>query len=218
VDKGTSGKNMTYKMVVSLMPPIGGAAYNFVNIGSAINYAGNTGCDKIDSTSYGDAGPNRYVIDNIFNAQGGASDMTAATTISVLEKIKTKNPDFTIDDFSKKRIVVAIIGESNEAGAQGTHHPIIAIDDIQVSYWIDWYKTINGGLYTSIGKTAVSSTKVIGKVGQIQILDAQAAGTIYNITGQKVADFAAGNQNLDVKSGIYMVVEKNQPTQKVIVK
>jgi hypothetical protein len=216
VSKGTSGKNMKYKMVVSLMPPTG--TNGFVNIGAKIFLTSSTGCDKTDSTSYGETGPERYVIDNVFEAQGGANDMTAVTTISLVDKIKTKNPAFTIDDLSKKRIIVAIIGEATEAAAQGTYHPIIAIDDIHVSYWIDWYKANNGGLYTGIEKTTVPSAKIIGLTGQIQITGAKAAGAVYNLIGRKVASFEPGNKVVTLPSGIYLVKEQNQPTVKVYVK
>jgi hypothetical protein len=216
VDKGTSGKNMTYKMVVSIRPPT--SVNGFVNIGSKIFQTGSTGCDKTDSTSYGDAGPYRYVIDNIFEAQGGANPMTGVTTINLVDKIKTKNPNFTIDSLSKKRIIVAIIGVASETGAPGTHHPIIAIDDIHVSYWIDWYKFNNGGLYTSIGKTTVASAKIIGQTGQIQITGAKASGAVYNIMGRKVATFVPGSQIVTVPAGIYLVKEQNRPAVKVLVK
>jgi hypothetical protein len=226
VSKGTSGKKMTYKMVVSLIPPMSGGAYGFKNIGSSL-FVTDTGCDKIDSTSYGDAGPERYVIENIFAAEGGTANMTSATTINVADLIKTKNPSFTSADFSKKRITVAIIGEAEAAAPAGTYHPIIALDDIQVSYWIDWYKAANSGLEenggnppTGIRNVTLSSTKVIGKTGQIEITGAQAAGALYNITGQKVANFipASGSQYISVPKGIYIVVEKNQPAIKVLVK
>ncbi|MDR2804093.1 MAG: T9SS type A sorting domain-containing protein [Dysgonamonadaceae bacterium] len=225
VSKGTSGKNMTYKMVVSLMPPISGSAYNFLNIGSA-PFVANTGCDKVDSLSYGETGPNRYVIENIFAAQGDAANMTATTTINVAELIKTKNPDFTINDFSKKRIIIAIIGEASETAPNGTHHPIIALDDIQVSYWIDWYKATNSGLEvnggnppTAIRDITASTTKVIGQKGQIIISGAKAAVTVYNLTGQKVGTlFNKGNQSIAVPAGIYLVAEPNQPTVKVVVR
>lgn len=213
VSKGTSGKNMTYKMVVSLAPPTEG----FVNIGAKL-FVSPTGCDKTEDATLGDVGLVRYVIDNIFESQGGAADMTAETVINVAEKIKTKNPAFTIEDFSKKRIIVSIIGEANEPSAQSTHHPIVAIDDIHVSYWIDWYKYLNGGLSTSIGKTPLSPTEVLGLTGQIQITGAQAEGFIYSITGQKVASFVRGNQVVAVPAGIYLVKEQNQAVLKVYVK
>jgi hypothetical protein len=225
VDKGTSGKNMTYKLVVSLMPPLSGALYNFVNIGSALSVAA-TGCDKIDSLSYGDVGPERYVIDNIFAAQGGAADMTAATTINVADLIKTKNPSFTAVDFSKKRIIIAIIGEASEAATAGTYHPIVALDDIKVNYWINWYQATNLGLAesgslppASIRDVAFSAAKIIGKKGQIDIIDAQSAVTIYTLTGQKVGTLLnKGRQSISVPAGVYLVTEPNRPTTKVIVK
>lgn len=226
VSKGTSGKNMTYKMVVSLIPPMSGSAYSFVNIGSA-PFVANTGCDKVDSTSYGDVGPNRYVIDNIFTSQGGAADMTATTTIHVADLIKTKNPDFTFADFSKKRVIIAIIGEASETAPSGTHHPIIAIDDIKASYWIDWYKANNSGLAenggnppTGIRDIVVSTTKVIGQKGQIEIIGAQSTIIVYNIAGQRVGTLLnkGGSQFIAVPAGIYLVAEKGQRTVKVIVR
>jgi hypothetical protein len=224
--KGTSGKDMTYKMIVSLRPPMSGGDYNFVNIGGAVYYAGNTGCDKIDSIAYGDSGPERYVIENIFAAQGGTAEMTAATTIKVADLIKTKNANFSFTDFAKKRIIVAIIGEASEAAPEGTHHPIVAIDDISVSYWIDWHKAINSGL-TEYGETPPTSslvslspsiTKIIGKAGQLEILDAQAPVTIYTLTGQKTGTLLPGSQSVTLPAGIYLVSEKGQPTRKVIVR
>lgn len=214
VSKGTSGKNMKYKMIVSLVPP---SSEGFVNIGSKL-VATASGCDKTDSTSLGEVGPNRYVIDNIFESQGGANDMAAATVINVAEKIKTKNPAFTIADFSKKRIIVSIIGEATEPATAGTHHPIVAMDDIHVSYWIDWYKYLNGGLYTGIGQNALSTTKIVGLTGQIQISDAFASGEVYNITGQKVGSFSRGNHVVSVPAGIYLVKEQDRSVVKVYVK
>lgn len=214
VSKGTSGKNMTYKMIVSLVGPDQGG---FINLGAKL-VVSPTGCDKTDDTSLGEVGPVRYVIDNIFESQGGANDMTTATVINVAEKIKTVKPEFTIEDFSKKRIIVSIIGEATEPAAAGTHHPIIAMDDIHVSYWIDWYKHLNSGLTTSVVNPTLSSTKVIGLTGQIQITGAQAQGTVYTVTGQNVASFVRGDQVVPVPAGIYLVKERNQPVVKVYVK
>jgi hypothetical protein len=211
-------------MIVSIVPKTSGV--NFMNIGSSL-FVTNSGVDKVDSVNYGDAGPNRYVIDNIFTATGGAEDMTATTTINVTELIKTKNPNFTAaNDFSKRQIIVAIIGEASDTAPAGTYHPIIAIDDIHVSYWIDWYKTVNLGLAenggnppTGIRDIAVSTTKIIGKKGEIEVTGAQAAVNVYNITGQKVGTLTnKGSQSIPVPAGIYLVAEKNQPTVKVIVK
>jgi hypothetical protein len=230
IDKGTSGKNMNYKMIVSLTPPVNGAFEGgfggaFVNIGSAFVVA-NTGCDKVDSISYGNTGPIRYEIDDIFAAQGGTEDnMTEAATISVADLIKTINSDFTFADFSKKRIIVAIIGEASEAAPAGTYHPIIALDDIQVSYWIDWYKSINLGLTesganppTGVRDVTVSNTKIIGKKGQIEVVDASATVIVYNLTGQKVGALNKGRQSIAVPAGIYVVKEQNQLPVKVVVK
>ncbi|MDR0833767.1 MAG: T9SS type A sorting domain-containing protein [Candidatus Symbiothrix sp.] len=67
-------------------------------------------------------------------------------------------------------------------------------------------------------KAAASSTKVIGEKGQIEIIGAQAPVSIYNITGQKVATVDQGVQVVSVPAGVYLVVEQNQRTVKVIVK
>jgi hypothetical protein len=213
VDKGTSGKNMTYKMIVSIEPPTSA----FVNIGAKL-FVTPTGPDQTENTALGETGPERFVIDNIFSAQGGAGDMTTATTISVLDKIKTKNPAFTIDDFSKKRMIVSIIGVASEPAAQGTYHPIIALDDIHVSYWIDWYKYKNKGLYAGVAENVISSTDIVGLTGQIKISGALEAGDVYNISGIKVASFGRDNQVISVPAGVYLVKEQGQPVVKVCVK
>jgi hypothetical protein len=98
VSKGTSGKNMTYKMIVSLVGPDQGG---FINLGAKL-VVSPTGCDKTDDTSLGEVGTVRYVIDNIFESQGGANDMAAATVINVAEKIKTKNPHLPSKIFRKR--------------------------------------------------------------------------------------------------------------------
>lgn len=64
----------------------------------------------------------------------------------------------------------------------------------------------------------VSTTNVLGSLGKIELRGATAEGGIYNVIGQKVADFSAGNKTINLKSGIYMVVERNQPAVKVLVK
>lgn len=71
---------------------------------------------------------------------------------------------------------------------------------------------------SDIADVAVSSTKILGQEGQIEIIDAQAPVTVYNLTGQKVAVVAQGNQVIPVSAGVYLVAEQNQRTVKVLVK
>lgn len=70
----------------------------------------------------------------------------------------------------------------------------------------------------AVDKAKVSTTTVVGSHGRIELRGAIAEGTIYNAIGQKVAGFSAGDQTINLRSGIYMVVERNQPTVKVLVK
>jgi len=70
----------------------------------------------------------------------------------------------------------------------------------------------------SVKNANVSTTTVLGKLGQIELRGASAGGTIYNGIGQKVAAFSVGNQTINLRSGIYMVVERNQPTVKILVR
>jgi len=71
---------------------------------------------------------------------------------------------------------------------------------------------------SGVNNAKVSTTTVIGKLGQIELRGAIAGGNIYNGIGQKVAVFSAGNQTINLRSGIYMVVERSQPTVKVLVR
>lgn len=70
----------------------------------------------------------------------------------------------------------------------------------------------------SIDQSKVSSNTVLGSHGKIELRGVIAGGRIYNAIGQKVADFTAGNKTINLKSGIYVVVERNQPAVKVLVK
>lgn len=70
----------------------------------------------------------------------------------------------------------------------------------------------------AIDQANVSSTNVLGSLGKVELRGAISGGRIYNALGQKVADFSAGNQTINLRSGIYMVVERNQPAVKVLVK
>lgn len=73
---------------------------------------------------------------------------------------------------------------------------------------------------SAVKETQTSATKAIGLNGQIEIRNAESMISIYSITGQKIAALnpATGSQFIHVHSGIYLVAEKNQPTQKVFVK
>jgi hypothetical protein len=64
----------------------------------------------------------------------------------------------------------------------------------------------------------VSTTKIIGKKGQIEVTGAKAPVAVYNITGQKAAVILPGNRSVSVPAGIYVVAEKNQPPVKILVK
>jgi hypothetical protein len=64
----------------------------------------------------------------------------------------------------------------------------------------------------------VSTTKIIGKKGQIEVTGAKAPVAVYNITGQKVGVLPEGNRYIPVPAGIYLVSEPNQPTVKVVVR
>lgn len=64
----------------------------------------------------------------------------------------------------------------------------------------------------------ISTTNVLGGLRKIELQGASAAGSIFNSIGQKVAGFSAGNQTINLPAGIYLVVERNQPTVKVLVK
>lgn len=70
----------------------------------------------------------------------------------------------------------------------------------------------------SIDQANVTSNTVLGSFGKIELRGVISGGRIYNALGQKVADFSAGNQTINLRSGIYMVVERNQPAVKVLVK
>ncbi len=69
-----------------------------------------------------------------------------------------------------------------------------------------------------VNNAKVSTTNVLGGLGKVELRGAISEGSIYNGIGQKVADFSAGNQTIKLSSGIYMVVERNQPVVKVIVR
>lgn len=69
-----------------------------------------------------------------------------------------------------------------------------------------------------VKNTNVSTTNILGGLGKVELRGAISEGSIYNVIGQKVAVFEAGNKTIKLSSGIYMVVERNQPTVKVLVK
>jgi len=66
----------------------------------------------------------------------------------------------------------------------------------------------------------LSKTVVIGLPGQLEIRNAENNIAVYNIIGQKVAQFkpGVGSQFVSLRKGIYLVSEGNQPAQKVVVK
>lgn len=70
----------------------------------------------------------------------------------------------------------------------------------------------------SVSNNRVSTTNVLGSFGTIELRGATAEGSIYSTLGQKVAVFTAGNQTIKLTSGMYMVVERNQPAVKVLVR
>ncbi|MDR2840094.1 MAG: hypothetical protein LBV75_02350 [Paludibacter sp.] len=214
----------TYKVVISIVP-------RTITANNSYN-ANNTAVDKTDSIHYGTTGV-PYVSDNVAAMKGirrfeFTNVITATSTSTLADSVRfsvVERTGLPYDSLSCKRVVIAIIGESTGAIIPGNYAPFVGIDNVTLNNAVNIYNTWDAARWTNVDPNATavdnaktSTTTVIGKVGQIEVRDAQAAGTIYNITGQKVADFAAGTQSLDVKSGIYMVVEKNQPTQKVIVK
>jgi hypothetical protein len=69
-----------------------------------------------------------------------------------------------------------------------------------------------------VTNTKVSTTNILGGLGKIELRGASAQGAIYNCIGQKVASFAAGDHSIVLPSGIYLVVERSQPTVKILVK
>lgn len=79
-------------------------------------------------------------------------------------------------------------------------------------------KVIVSGGPIAVQNNKVSSTNVLGGLGCIELRGATAQGSIYNSLGQRVADFTAGNRSINLPSGVYLVVERNQPTVKVLVK
>jgi hypothetical protein len=242
VDKGTTGNDMKYKMVVSIAPfDPDGADTNAKNVlGTFQNISGanvtNFGCDKTDSASvYGNVGPYRYEFADVMVANGSQSgELAAPVTINLAEKIKTVSSDFTTADLARKRITIAIVGEAANSGAiveaggvEHKYNPVVAFDDLHFSYWRNWYQANNSGLTehgenppTGIRDIAVSTTKVIGKKGQIEIIGAQAAISVYSITGQKVASFVSAQEyrTVSVPAGVYIVAEKDQLAVKVIVR
>lgn len=241
VDRGTTGNDMKYKLVVSLAPydpnaPEGvdkNTLGSFKNISSAT--ATDFGCDKTDSASvYGSVGPYRYEFADVLVANGGAaSELAAPVTINLVEKIKTITADFALTDLVRKRITVAVVGEaansSSVVEAGGDDHkynPVIAFDNLHFSFWRNWYQANNSGLTehgttppaTGFRDAIVPTTSVVGLKGRIDISGAKAAVTVYNITGQKVGTVLRGSQSIFVPAGIYLVTEPNQPTVKLVVK
>jgi hypothetical protein len=232
VDKGTTGNDMKYKLVVSLAPfdpnaedknVLGG----FQNISTSSNF----GCDKTDSAAvYGNVGPYRYEIADVLIAT--SSELAVPATINIVEKIKSVNADFALTDLVRKRITIAIVGEAANSGAiveaggaEHKYNPVIAFDDLHFSFWKNWYQANNSGLVengdippTAIQNVLLSSTQIIGQKGQITISGAQAPVTVYNVTGQKAGALLKGSRTISLPAGIYLVAEQGQPAKKVVVK
>ena len=62
------------------------------------------------------------------------------------------------------------------------------------------------------------STKVIGGMGLITVLNAESDINVFNISGQKVATIVKGQSSAAVPAGIYIIKENSQPAQKLIVR
>ena len=234
LDPGNTGKTATWDVIVTLV------AGNAIMEGDVVvDYANspdvNGGfADARDLTDFIDAGTTGEVWAGTNNlSRRWVQEAAFTTSLSAMSDSVNINVNKILGlkpiDLFNKTVIIALKTKGTEGAtdnATGTVDPMIVIDNIK---WGSWNKQIptDGNPYrlpereeggTSISKINVSSTKVISQKGQIEIIGAQAGGTVFSITGQKVATFAPGSQAFALPAGIYLVKEQNQATVKVLVK
>lgn len=200
-DAGTSGKTVSAKLVVSLAPSTDGSP--------SVNAAGiGLGADKADSLALGNNGPVRYEK-TIFTSSSNV--IADSVRVNICETF-----GLSIDVLAKKKVILALITEASDLTPEaGKYDPVIAFDNFHLNFWLE-----TPSIPAGIKSAAVSTINVVGKQGQIEVLDADTEVTVYNITGLKVAVInpAQGSQTISVPAGVYLVAGKNQQTAKVLVK
>jgi hypothetical protein len=207
LDPGNTGKTASYKLVVTIVDGTK-SGQDFRNISGG---ATTRGVDKTDSASvYGTAGEyidgvRRYEFANIFTT--GATAFTDKVNIKIAEKCGLE-----YKDFSGKKILIALITEgTGEPITSGKYDPILGIDNLKFNLWVEYTPT-------GIPSIAIAPTKVIGKKGSLEVVDAQSVVDIYSITGQKVASLTPDVKSVAVPAGVYIASEKYKKAVKVIVK
>ncbi|MDR2147295.1 MAG: T9SS type A sorting domain-containing protein [Tannerella sp.] len=224
MDEGNTGKKSTWDIIVSL-------TYN--------NLSPNPERDVTDSVHLGETGAvlgGPLITDAATGVENGqvARRWKAGTYTSgdpVMHINVNEVMGLKPHELFNRTVVVALQTKGTEGdtdNASGTYDPVVGIDNIK---WGGWNTQLDAALWaaatepllpvrdeTSNPVIGISSTKVIGGIGVIRILDAESDAAVFSITGQMVATIAKGVSSVAVPAGIYIVRENGRLAAKVIVR
>lgn len=200
LDPGTSGKTVSVKLIVSVANKAEGSPSvdNTTGFGKA--------ADKTDSATVAYPGSARF--EKLIYTSGAPGK-----TINICKEF-----GLSIDTLNFKKVIVTLITESSSLIPEsGVYDPVIGFDNFKISFWLD---VPSLPTITSVDPIAEYSTKIIGKQGEIEIIGGKSLISVFNITGQKIAEVIPSQEitTIALPRGIYILAEQNSKTTKVIVK